>query len=161
LRLRSAALFSGYLQEGQWPQVAPQWFYPGDLAVLHGARVQLMGRADHVLNLGGLKVDPERLELDFRAHPAVLDAAVLAVPLGRKQVQVLVALLVLKSEDQLADVQATFERMHGKALHPQHYALTQELPRNLAGKLQRQKLAQMVRLSAVEDSSAMNSKSQA
>jgi acyl-coenzyme A synthetase/AMP-(fatty) acid ligase len=108
-----------------------------------------MGRADHVLNLGGFKVDPERLELDFRAHPAVFDAAVLAVPLGRKQVQVLVALLVLKSEDQLADVRATFERTHGQAMHPQHYALVHELPRNLAGKLQRGLLQNMVSLEPV------------
>jgi acyl-coenzyme A synthetase/AMP-(fatty) acid ligase len=149
LRIRSAALFSGYLQDGQWPQDAPQWFYPGDLAVLHGSRLQLMGRADHMLNLGGFKVDPERLELDFRAQQGVLDAAILAVPLGRKQVLVLVALLVLQSEDHLAEVRATFERTHGKAMHPQHYVLAQELPRNLAGQLQRGLLQTMVSLEPV------------
>jgi acyl-coenzyme A synthetase/AMP-(fatty) acid ligase len=108
-----------------------------------------MGRADHMLNLGGFKVDPERLELDFRAQQGVLDAAILAVPLGRKQVLVLVALLVLQSEDHLAEVRATFERTHGKAMHPQHYVLAQELPRNLAGQLQRGLLQTMVSLEPV------------
>lgn len=149
LRIHTPALFSGYLQGDQWPKQAPQWFYPGDLAVLQPQGLQLMGRADHVLNLGGLKIDPETLEQVFRADPAVLDAAVMALPLGEKQVRVLLALLVLKSADKLPEVRAAFERQHAKALQPQHYALVHELPRNLSGKLQRGLLLQMVRLESV------------
>lgn len=146
LRIRSAALFSGYLQNGQWPLVAPSWFYPGDLAVLSSSGLRLMGRSDHVLNLGGFKINPEPLEQALRDHPDVLDAAVLAAPLGRKQVQVLVALLVLRSPSQLSEIRAAFEREHPKAHCPQHYAVVHELPRNLSGKLQRGLLTHMVLL---------------
>lgn len=148
LRLRSAAMFSGYLDEnGQLPEQAPEWFYTGDLArFTTDGLLELQGRADHVLNLGGLKVDPERIEHAIALHTGVADVAVTVAPMGAAEVPILVGVVVLKpghSVDTLRDHCA----QHLPAAHRPAYWLTMAtLPRNMAGKLQRQAVAAMVRI---------------
>lgn len=151
LRLQSAAMFSGYLDaDGREPVKAPEWFYPGDLASLtvDGA-IRLQGRADHVLNLGGLKLDPEQIESRLRDHPGVLDAAVLMAELGPMKVNVLVALVVVKSGFDRKIIESQAAQSLPLAQRPRYWAIVQSLPRNSAGKIQRQALSQMVRLDRV------------
>ncbi len=148
LRLRSAAMFSGYLDDsGQLPAQAPQWFYPGDMAVMtRDGQIRLEGRSDHVLNLGGRKIDPEQIEQVIRSNPCVADAAVTRAVMGGAQVEVLVALLVLKNGADLATVKASCSEALPLAQRPEYFVAVPDLPRNLSGKLQRQRLAQMVRI---------------
>lgn len=148
LRLQSKAMFSGYLDaDGGLPAQAPEWFYPGDLAsmTMEGA-IRLQGRADHVLNLGGRKVDPEQIETRLRDHPLVADAAVAMAEMGAMQIKVLVALLVLKQGADLPTVEKQAAQLLPTVQRPQYWAAVAALPRNTAGKLQRQTLAQMVRI---------------
>jgi acyl-coenzyme A synthetase/AMP-(fatty) acid ligase len=148
LRLRSAAMFSGYLDEnGQLPEQAPEWFYPGDLACITSeGHIELHGRADHVLNLGGLKVDPERIEQTMALHKGVADVALTVATMGAAEVPVLVGVVVLKpghAVDALRDHCAR----HLPAAHcPAYWLSVPALPRNVAGKLQRQAVASMVRI---------------
>lgn len=148
LRLRSAAMFSGYLGEnGQTPSASPEWFYPGDLARLtQNGQLALQGRADHVLNLGGRKLDPEVIEQVMRDHPDVVDVALTSAAMGPAQVQVLVALLVLKKPEDLEAVKVHCAHALLLAQRPDYYLPVPVLPRNVSGKLQRQQLAQMVRM---------------
>ena len=148
LRLRSPAMFSGYLQDnGQCPTQPPDWFYPGDLACLtQDGGIELHGRADHVLNLGGRKVDPELIEQTIRNHPAVRDAAVTSAPMGPAQVQMLVGLLELKDGHDIDEVRLHCSRVLPRVQQPEFWIVVNALPRNLSGKLQRQFLAKMVRL---------------
>lgn len=148
LRLRSAAMFSGYLDEsGQLPQQPPEWFYPGDLASFTtDGLLELQGRADHVLNLGGLKVDPERIEQVIALHSGVADVAITVATMGAAEVPVLVGVVVLKpgyAMDALRDHSAK----HLPSAHcPAYWLAVPALPRNVAGKLQRQAVASMVRI---------------
>lgn len=148
LRLRSAAMFSGYLDEhGQVPAQAPNWFHTGDLACFTtDGLLELHGRADHVLNLGGLKVDPERIEEAITRHEGVADVAITVAPMGAADVPVLVGVVVLKpghAIDTLRDHCA----QHLPAAHcPAYWLSVSALPRNLAGKLERQAVAAMVRI---------------
>lgn len=148
LRLRSAAMFSGYLDDnGQLPTHAPPWFYPGDLASLTWeGLLQLLGRADHVLNLGGRKVNPESIEQVLCSHPQVADAAVTIAAMGQAQVQVLVALLVGKPGADLSGAPAHCAQGLPPAQRPEYFLTVPVLPRNAMGKLQRQQLAQRVRM---------------
>lgn len=148
LRLRSAAMFSGYLDDdGRLPQQAPDWFYPGDLASLTSdGHIELQGRADHVLNLGGNKVDPERIEQTIACHPGVADVAVTVATMGAAEVPVLVGLLVLKPGQPMEAVRA-HSAQHLPAAHcPVYWLSVPVLPRNVSGKLQRKALASMVRI---------------
>jgi acyl-coenzyme A synthetase/AMP-(fatty) acid ligase len=148
LRLRSAAMFSGYMDEdGQLPQQAPDWFYPGDLASFTtDGHLELHGRADHVLNLGGLKVDPERIEQTIALQPGVADVAITVATLGVAEVPVLVGVVVLKPDHTLDSLRDHCAK-HLPAAHcPAYWLCVPALPRNLAGKLQRQAVASMVRI---------------
>lgn len=151
LRLNSPALYSGYLdQTGQISARGSDWFYPGDTACLTmEAKIQLLGRTDHVLNLGGRKIDPESIEWTIRRHPQVADAAVVMAAMGPTQVGVLVGLLVLKPHGDESVVREFCKNALSDFEKPEYWAVVSGLPRNAAGKLQRQKLASMVRLEQV------------
>ena len=148
LRLRSAAMFSGYMDEdGQLPQQAPDWFYPGDLASFTtDGHLELHGRADHVLNLGGLKVDPERVEQTIALQPGVADVALTVATMGAAEVPVLVGVVVLKPDHTIDTLRDHCVKHLPAAHRPAYWLCVPALPRNLAGKLQRQALTSMVRL---------------
>ena len=59
-----------------------RWFRTGDLGTVDGeGRVTVTGRADDVINTGGLKVAPRVVEEAVLAHvPAITEAAVVGVP---------------------------------------------------------------------------------
>lgn len=65
IRVRTPDMVQGYIEdrEATSRMFKDGWFYPGDLGVLHGpGRLQIIGRGDDLLNLGGHKVPPEALE---------------------------------------------------------------------------------------------------
>lgn len=54
------------------------WFYPGDIGRLDEDGLLIVtGRADEVINAGGVKFTPEILENAIKRHPALQDAAVI------------------------------------------------------------------------------------
>ena len=87
IRLRGPMLATGYLDPS--PEDAAQftpdgWFVTDDVGrVTHdadGPVLKMLGRADAVINTGGVKVDPVAVETLLRAHPAVTDAVVVGIP---------------------------------------------------------------------------------
>ncbi len=84
IRLRGPMLATGQLDPS--PEEAARftedgWFVTEDIGRLTGDRtLEVHGRADAVINTGGVKVDPVAVETLLRAHPAVADAVVLGVP---------------------------------------------------------------------------------
>jgi O-succinylbenzoic acid--CoA ligase len=84
IRLRGPMLATGQLDPS--PQDAARftadgWFVTDDVGRLtEDGTLEVHGRADAVINTGGVKVDPTAVEALLRAHPAVADAVVLGVP---------------------------------------------------------------------------------
>ena len=87
IRLRGPMRATGYLDPS--PEDAARftedgWFVTDDLGRLtatpEGPLLEVLGRADVVINTGGVKVDPVAVEALLRAHPAVADAVVVGVP---------------------------------------------------------------------------------
>ncbi|SEJ13570.1 AMP-binding protein [Demequina mangrovi] len=56
-----------------------RWFRTSDLGELHDGRLTVHGRADHVINTGGVKVHPQRIELALERAGAAA-AAVVGLP---------------------------------------------------------------------------------
>lgn len=79
VRMRSTGMgwpFTGSLRQTAEDR-ADGWFHTGDLGRLDEAgRLVLIGRADELVNYGGVKRSPERIEADIRRHAGVADAAV-------------------------------------------------------------------------------------
>lgn len=60
---------------------ADGWFRTNDLGVLHGdGTLEVLGRADSVINTGGVKVAPAAVEAVLTAQPGVAEACVVDLP---------------------------------------------------------------------------------
>jgi acyl-coenzyme A synthetase/AMP-(fatty) acid ligase len=72
LRLRSSRVARRYLGDGMRPIQDPQGFVDtGDMIALKNGRYHFVGRREGVINVGGLKVHPEKVEAVINRHPRV------------------------------------------------------------------------------------------
>lgn len=79
IRVRSHFAAAGYTSKGldDVQHFPPEGLFPGDTGFFApDGMLVLTGRSEHVLNLGGSKVSPERVERVLRDFPGVLDAGV-------------------------------------------------------------------------------------
>ncbi|MCP4424491.1 MAG: AMP-binding protein [Chloroflexi bacterium] len=80
----------GYnVMRGYWndPEATAQmldadgWLHTSDLAVIDpNGPVRIVGRKDHVINRGGLKIYPATVEMTLLSHPGVMETAVVGIP---------------------------------------------------------------------------------
>jgi acyl-CoA synthetase (AMP-forming)/AMP-acid ligase II len=81
LRIRSDRTALGYLDGSVKPLADPDGFVDtGDIVERRGARFQFIGRRGGIINVGGNKVHPEKVEAVINRHPQVL----VSVVKGRK-----------------------------------------------------------------------------
>lgn len=83
LRVRNPYMASAYIDAPDASAAAFRdgWFYPGDLASWGPAReLQLQGRGDNLLNLGGAKINPEEIEAVLMASQGISRAAAMILP---------------------------------------------------------------------------------
>jgi len=140
IALRGNNVMLGYYRDDEATQrAAPDgWFRTGDLGVMHPDRyIEIKDRAKDIIISGGENVASLEVERALTAHPAVMEAAVVAGP-DPKWGEVPVAFVALKpgattSEAQLiAQVRAALA--HFKA--PKKIVFG-ELPKNATGKIQK------------------------
>ena len=117
------------------------WFYPGDLGFFRpDGGLTLTGRESEMLNAGGVKVDPNRLDGFALDDVKVIDAASFdyATASGIHEIG-----LALVTEDDI-DVQALLARLKAEfgTAAPQLVARVPEIPRNAMGKPMRRTLAE-------------------
>ncbi len=142
IRHRSPGMSRGYLGD---PETTSKnfkegWFYPGDLGFIReDGGLSLAGRESEVLNAGGVKIDPNRLDHAAMAHPKVIDACSFNYPgeSGLEQIG-----LALVTEDDV-DVEALIADLKAEFGHaaPTLVARIDEVPRNAMGKPMRRTLA--------------------
>jgi len=87
IRLRGPMLAAGYLGASDADAArftSDGWFVTDDIGrVTHdadGSLLTVLGRADAVINSGGVKIDPVAVETLLRGDPTVADAVVIGVP---------------------------------------------------------------------------------
>ena len=73
--LKSNSVMNGYFDdlESTAKVLNDGWFKTGDLGAIKNNRLVLMGRADNVINLGGVKIYPEEINQVLRRHQDVQD----------------------------------------------------------------------------------------
>jgi acyl-coenzyme A synthetase/AMP-(fatty) acid ligase len=123
------------------------WFQPGDLATLNAEGLLVItGRDKNVLVVGGDKISPERVEAVVEAFPGVAEVAVTSLPnaLGNHEI---VAVIVGKDEIDLEALGRHCAGQLGPQFVPAHFAVTDRLPRNAMGKIDRHQLIQQLRAS--------------
>lgn len=143
LRIRGPLCVDAYLGDPQASAKAFRdgWFYPGDLGSVTAERMLVIsGRETAVLNLGGEKTNPERIEHVLMSFPPVAQAGVVGVtdPLG---IERLSAAVVWRSEADEAGLRSHCLRRLPAELVPARFVAVATITRNETGKIDRNQLA--------------------
>jgi len=133
---------SPQLCEGYWddPDATAEafrdgWFHSGDLVrVDEEGYITVVDRIKDVINTGGVLVASREVEDALYTHPAVAEAAVIALP-HETWIEAVTAVVVLKDEASSDELIAHVKgRLAGYKV-PKSVHVVEELPRNASGKL--------------------------
>ncbi|WP_439386429.1 o-succinylbenzoate--CoA ligase [Amycolatopsis lexingtonensis] len=114
---------------------ADGWFTTSDRGVRHDdGRIEVLGRADDMINTGGVKVSANAIERVLCAQPGVRDACVVGVP-DPEWGEAVVALVVPAGEP--GDLRAAVRAELGPASAPKRIEFGTELPLRGPGKIDR------------------------
>ena len=145
---RGAALMLGYFdnQAATEDSFNPDgWFLSGDLGqVDERGNLKIVGRLKDVVNRGGHKIHPARIEVLAMRHPAIEQAAAFPVPderLGEK-----VCLAASGAQVQSLDPQGVLTHLDREGLSkydmPEFYVAVESFPLTASGKILKRELAQ-------------------
>jgi len=122
------------------------WFYPGDAGyVTNDNLLCVTGRIDELINIGGLKISPHRIEALLLNHPDVRDAAAFPVEgkLGVDSIWAVVSTVNNSSMD--------FQKLNDQCIEhfgvtatPKKFFQVATIPRTETGKLQREILKKTI-----------------
>jgi acetyl-CoA synthetase len=127
-----------------WERFPGTWVH-GDWCVIESVDKWeywfVRGRSDDTINVAGKRVGPNEFESAVQAHPAVKEAAAIAVPDAIKG-DVVVVLAVCReraaeSEELRAELFASVDRMMGKSLRPKAIRFVDDLPKTRSQKIMR------------------------
>jgi len=114
------------------------------IACLPGGYFKAQGRADDTMNLGGIKVSSLELERVLEHHPAVYEAAAVAVQPGGEGAEKLVVFAVLSDDAAQDELLRDLGKTLAKELNPlfkiHDLVVVDSLPRTASNKLMRREL---------------------
>ena len=144
IRVRGANLFSFYLPGGHSGRDNEGFFVSGDLGRWdEDGHLLVLGRADDVIISGGENIHPLEVEAALEEHPAIAAAAVFPLP-DEEWGQIVAAAVVPLAGQPLPELAELREKLRSSlpayAL-PRRLVVTDALPQNAAGKLDRRALA--------------------
>lgn len=119
------------------------FFYPGDLGFLDlKGHLHISGRTNEVLNLGGVKISPEKVEAIALDSTGLMDAAAFPI-VDNKGIKRLALAYVAGEEFEFGNLQ---EHMKSglTSINISRFIQVSEIPRNENGKIPRAKLAQLI-----------------
>jgi acyl-CoA synthetase (AMP-forming)/AMP-acid ligase II len=142
ITVRGPSIFSGYLDDPAATAAAffpGGWYRTGDLGYRDDeGYLFITGRLREMINRGGEKIAPTEIDEVLRAHPAIADAAVFAIPDARLGEEVAAA-VVLREEGALDEraLRRWVARHVSPHKIPRRVWVVDELPRTGSGKVQR------------------------
>ncbi|MYW04705.1 AMP-binding protein [Streptomyces sp. SID3343] len=139
--LRGNNLMLGYYRDDEATAAAATadgWFRSGDLGVMHpDGYVELRDRAKDVIVSGGENITSVEVENALAEHPAVLDAAVVAMP-HPKWGEVPVAYVTLRTDASIEEAELiAFVRERIARFKAPHRVIFGVLPKTSTGKIQK------------------------
>lgn len=137
LRYRGPGVAEGYYRDPDASREAFRdgWYYPGDLAELNErGYIFLRGRRKDMILRGGINIYPAEIEATLMTHPAVAEAAVVAVPSAEFGEEVAAFLQLREAIDEAALRAWINDRLAPYKL-PKMFRFVDAMPRNSAGKV--------------------------
>ncbi len=154
LYVRGPQVFAGYRTERGTEQAPVDgWVPSGDLAVVgENGDIRVVGRTKEIIIRSGHNIDPLEIEEVAMSHPAVLEAAAIAMP-DAYAGELPVLYVVVKSDG--ADDEASIgafvaERIGEPPARPKKVFILAEMPLTPLGKIARYRLRQLAAGHAVQ-----------
>lgn len=121
------------------------YFLTGDIGRLLPSRgLQLLGRCDDVLNLGGMKSSPDSIEARIKSIDGVLDAAATSIISGQAIEELCVAVVIENVAERCTGIKQTVvDSVSSLGLQRVLLKFVGSLPQTENGKLSRQMLQQI------------------
>jgi cyclohexanecarboxylate-CoA ligase len=149
LLVRGPERFTGYLVQPADAEVfdADGWFATGDMGSLDvGGHLTIEGRKKDIILRGGENISVKEVEDHLHAYPKIADVAIVAMP-DPVMVERACA-FVVPAGDEEPTLPELSEYLRGRGLAiqkvPERLELVDELPKNLAGKVQKFKLRERI-----------------
>jgi len=139
VRVKSASLVSGYLNnpEANLKMFRNGWFYPGDIGIIEDdGRLRIIGRADDLLNIRGIKYAPQALEEKLLTELPVRDIC-LSVLEDNEGVCKVWVVIVPKSADSMPYIQENIAALLPPLFGAVKLTTLNAIPRTTSGKIQR------------------------
>lgn len=141
---RPTGLFSGYLQEAEKTAgvMKDGFYHTGDKAWMdEDGYFWFLGRVDDLIKSSGYRIGPFEVESALITHPAVVEAAVTAVP-DEVRGQIVKATVVLADGFEPGDILTKELQDHVKKVtapykYPRIIDYVSELPKTISGKIKR------------------------
>lgn len=147
VRVRSPEMPDGYYDnpEASAKTFRNGWVYLGDMGALSpDGLLTLEGRADDLINVGGVKVNPNEVEAVLTEHPSIADAGAFATQMPGGANRLVAAVVVREGYDEKTVLAWCRQKLGNVA--PVRLVSLPRLPRNAAGKLLRRDLAENIKL---------------
>jgi acyl-coenzyme A synthetase/AMP-(fatty) acid ligase len=117
-----------------------EWFLTGDLVrMAQDGALTYLGRADDMMNAGGVRVSPIEIEAALNAHPAIIESAAAEVTV-KADTTVIAAFYVSKGAVETAELERFVADRLARYKCPRFYARVEALPKGANGKLLRRRL---------------------
>jgi acyl-coenzyme A synthetase/AMP-(fatty) acid ligase len=139
---RDPGLMLGYwgAEEETRQRYQSEWFLTGDLVrMAQDGALTYIGRADDMMNAGGVRVSPIEVEAALNAHPAILESAAAEVTV-KADTTVIAAFYVSNGPVETAELERFVADRLARYKCPRIYARVEALPKGANGKLLRRRL---------------------
>lgn len=145
LWVRGPTLASGYWSEGRLqPFLNPQgWYATGDNVSLENGEYRFHGRLGRMLKCSGYRVEPAEIETAVNALPGVIDCVVVGIDDPTAGQRPTLA-LCLQPQVALAEIRKALMRQLPGYMQPSRYLVLDELPRLANGKLDYQRVRELL-----------------
>jgi fatty-acyl-CoA synthase len=147
LEIRGPWVAAGYYntpeQSERWTDDG--WFKTGDVVSMHPRGfVQIKDRSKDVIKSGGEWISSVELENALMAHPAIAEAAVIAIPDAKWDERPLAAIVLREGQNATPDeLRAFLEPNFARWWLPDRYEFIAEIPKTSVGKFRKTELREM------------------
>jgi fatty-acyl-CoA synthase len=162
LEVRGPWVAAGYYdtpeQSERWTEDG--WFKTGDVVAMHPRGfIMIKDRSKDVIKSGGEWISSVELENALMAHPAIAEAAVIAIPDAKWDERPLAAVVLREGQSASAeDLRAFLEPNFAKWWLPDRYEFVAEIPKTSVGKFRKTELREMFAEGSEETVSAVTSR---
>ncbi len=120
------------------------WFKSGDIAVLDGDSIKILGRNSvDIIKSGGYKISALEIEEILRKHPKIMDCGVVGIP-DLEWGEIIGAAIVAQTDN--FDIEKLKSWLHKKLpgyKTPRKYMVMADLPRNVMGKVTKNNIKEL------------------